>query len=44
MHVWNGDPEEHDPGRDHTYTSDFFLMDFLAAKLRKLALDLEAVL
>jgi len=34
MHVWNGDPHEHDPNADHDYQSDFFLMSYLAAKLR----------
>jgi hypothetical protein len=33
FHVWNGDPQEHVPGRNKIQ-SDFALMHFFAAKLR----------
>jgi len=34
MSKWNGDPEEHDPDANHNNQTDWYLMHYLAARLR----------
>lgn len=39
MATWNGDPENHEPG--NRMTMDWYVMDYLAAMLKKLSAEME---